>query len=75
MGRDLSFGSFLRDLGLRLGAAAVVLGVFVGLGYVNRTNLFGLSRLLGSQVVFFAVAFLVIGLVSICWIVFQQSRE
>lgn len=74
MSRDLSFKNFLKDLGMRLGAAAIVVGIFFGLGYINRTDLFGLSSLLGNQFVFFAVAFLLIGVCSVCWIVFQRSR-
>lgn len=75
MGRDLSFKSFLKDLGMRLGAAAVVVGIFFGLGYVNRTDLFGLSSLLGTQLAFFAVAFFLIAASSACWIVFQRARS
>lgn len=73
MGRDLSFRNFLKDVGLRIGAAAVVVGIFVGLGYLNRVDFFGLSRLLGNQLGFFAVAFLLVGIVSVCWVVFQRS--
>jgi hypothetical protein len=75
MGRDLSFKNFLKDLGMRIGAAAVVLSIFFGLGYINRTNLFGLSSLLGDQLAFFTVAFLLVGVTSICWIVLQRSRS
>lgn len=75
MKRDLSFKNFLKDLGIRIGATAVVVGIFFGLGYVNRTDFFGLSRLLGNQLVFFAVAFLLVGVASVCWIVFQHSRS
>lgn len=74
MGRDLSFENFLKDLGMQIGAATVVVGIFFALGYINRTDLFGLSGLLGNQRVFFAVAFLLVGIVSVCWIVFQRSR-
>jgi hypothetical protein len=74
MGRDLSFKNFLKDLGMRLGAAAVILGIFFGLGYANRTDLLGLSNLLGNQFAFFAVAFFLIGVCSVCCIVFQRSR-
>jgi hypothetical protein len=35
MASDLSFKNFLKDLGMRIGAAAVVLGIFFGLGYAN----------------------------------------
>ncbi len=72
MGRDLSLKNFLKDLGMRIGAAAVVVGIFFSLGYANRTDFFGLSSLLGNQLVFFAVAFLLVGIASICWIVFQR---
>ena len=72
MGRDLSFNSFLQELVMRLGAAAVVVGIFFGLGYANRTNFLGLSSVLGDTFGFFAVAFLLVGVVSACWIVFQR---
>lgn len=75
MSRDLSLRGFLRDLGTRIGAAAVVVGVFFGLGYANRTDLLGLSGVLGNQLVFFAVAFLLVGVASICWIAFQSFRS
>lgn len=74
MSRDLSFESFLRELGTRLGAAAVVLGIFFGLGYANRTDAFGLSSLFDTPLGFFGVAFVLLGLVSLAWIVVQQSR-
>lgn len=66
--------NFLRDVGLRLAAAGAVVGTFVGLGYANRTNLFGASALLDSQLAFFAVAFLLLGGVALGWIAVQQSR-
>ncbi|KAB1194586.1 hypothetical protein GJR96_14500 [Haloferax sp. MBLA0076] len=75
MSSDSSLGQFLTDLGLRVGAAAVVFGLFVGLGYVNRIDLFGLSNVLGSQSAFFAAAFLLVGLVAGGWILFQRHRE
>lgn len=75
MSRDLSFSNFLKDVGMRIGAAAVVVGIFVGLGYLNRTDLFAISGLLGDQLGFFAVAFFLVGIVSLCWIVFQRSRS
>ena len=74
MARDLSFENFLRELGLRIGAAAVVVGIFYGVGYINRTGFFGLSRFLDNQVLFFAAAFGLVGLVSLGWIGFQQYR-
>jgi uncharacterized membrane protein len=67
-----SLGDFLKDLGTRAGAAAVVVGVFFGLGYVARTDVLGLSRVLGARSVFFGVAFFLIGLVGVGWIAFQQ---
>lgn len=74
MAPDTTLKSFLSDLGMRLGAAAVVVGIFFGLSYLNRTDLFGLSRLLGNQFAFFTVAFLLVGIVSVGWIVFQHNR-
>lgn len=74
MSRDYTFSGFLKEFGMRLSAAAVVLVIFFGLGYINRTNLFGLSNFLGSQLVFFIVAFSLVGLVSVFWIIFQQNR-
>lgn len=75
MARDLTFVNFLKDLGMRVGAAAVVVGVFFGLGYVNRTDFLGLSSLLGNQLAFFAVAFLLVGIVSSGWVAFQRYRS
>lgn len=74
MGRDLSLENFLKDLGARIGAAAVVVGIFFGLGYVNRTDFLGLSGLLGGQA-FFAVAFVLVGVASVCWVVVQRYRS
>ncbi len=74
MARDLSFRSFLKDLGTRIGAAAVVLGVFYGLGYVNRTDFLGLSAVLGDRSGFLAVAFLLVGACAVGWIGFQRYR-
>lgn len=75
MARDFTFENFLKDFGLRIGAAAIVLGIFFGLGYLNRTNFLGLSNILGNQLVFFATAFLLIGIISLGWIGFQRSRS
>lgn len=75
MARDLTFENLLKDLGMRIGAAAVVLGIFFGLGYLNRTDFLGLSGLLGNQLGFFAVAFLLVGIVSLGWIVLQRYRR
>lgn len=73
MGRDLSFKNFLKDLGIRIGAAAVVVGIFFGLRYLSRTDFFGLSNLLGDRLVFFSVALLLVGTVSLCWAVCRRS--
>lgn len=75
MARDLTFKNFLKGLGMRIGAAAVVLGVFFGLGYLNRTDFIGLSSLLGNRLVFFAVAFLLVGISSLLWMGFQRYRQ
>ncbi|KTG11186.1 hypothetical protein [Haloferax profundi] len=74
MASDSSLERFLMDFGLRAGAAAVVFGIFVGLGYVNRIDLFGLSSTLGSQSAFFAAAFFLVGLVAGGWILFRRHR-
>jgi len=72
MSRDFTFGEFLSDLGLRVAAAGVVLGIFVGLGYAKRMDIPGLSGLLSTEAGFFATAFLLIGLVAVAWIRVQQ---
>ena len=72
MARDLTFENFLKELGMRLGAAGVVVGVFFGLGYIRRTGFLGLSDLLGTRLAFFAVAFLLVGIVSAGWIWFTR---
>jgi len=68
---DFALKNFLKDLGMRLGAAAVVVGIFFGLGYLNRINFFGFSTLLDSQSIFFGTAFGLIGLASLTWIIIQ----
>jgi hypothetical protein len=65
--------NFLRDVGLRPAAAAVVVVTFVGLGYATRTNLFGVSALLDSQLAFFTATFPLLGGVGLGWIAVQQS--
>lgn len=74
MDRDLSFQNFLKDLGMRIGAAAVVLGIFFGLGYATQTDFLGASSFLGNQASFFVATFLLIGIASLVWIVFQRYR-
>jgi predicted outer membrane lipoprotein len=51
----------LRDIGIRVGAAIVVISVFFGLGYVKRTGFLGLGSLLESGTAFFTAAFGIIG--------------
>lgn len=75
MARNLTFKNFLKDVGMRIGAAAVVVGIFFGLGYINRTDFLGLSSLLGNQSIFFATYFLLVGTVSLGWIMFQRYRS
>lgn len=75
MARDLTFENFVKEVGMRIVAAAVVFGLFFGLGYLVRTNFLGLSSLRGNQLVFFAVAFLLVGLVSLGWIGLMRFRR
>lgn len=75
MDRDFTFGSFLKELGMRIGAAAVVVGVFFGLGYLNQTDFLGLSSLLGNRSGFFAVSFLLVGIISLSWIGIQRYSK
>jgi hypothetical protein len=70
---DLSFRNFLQEVGLRLGAAVVVVGTFVVLGYANRTDFLGLSTFLNDRLTFFAVAFLTIAVASLGWIAFHRT--
>lgn len=72
MARDLTFKNFLKEFGMRLAAAAVVVGVFFGLGHLNRTDFLGLSSLLGNRSSFVAVSFLLIGIISLSWIGIQR---
>lgn len=74
MSNRFTFRNFVKDLGLRFGAAAVVVGIFFGLGYIKRVNLLGLSSVLGSQLAFFTAAFLLVTLVAVVWIMYQQSK-
>ncbi|WP_311174133.1 hypothetical protein [Halobellus ordinarius] len=75
MARDFTFGNFLKEVGMRLGAAVVVVSVFLGVGYFNRTNFLGLSSVLGTQASFVAVSLALIGLISLSWIGIQQYRQ
>jgi len=68
MSRDFTVRNFLSDLGLRVAAAGVVVGIFVGLGYIKRMDIPGLSELLGTEAGFFGTAFLLIGLVAAGWV-------
>lgn len=74
MAKRGSFRHFLKDLGMRLAAGAVVVGVFFGLGYIKRTDLLGLSGLLESQLAFFATAFILIGLIAGTWIIYTVRK-
>ncbi|WP_246999708.1 hypothetical protein [Halosolutus gelatinilyticus] len=71
----MTFSNFLKELGMRIAAGAIVLGIFFGLGYAKRTDLLGLSNALGPQFGFFAVAFLLIGIVAVGWILFQRYNQ
>jgi hypothetical protein len=62
-----SFQGFLEDLGMRIGAAIVVISVFFGLGYVKRTDFLGLGGLLESGTAYFTAAF---GLIGFLWILY-----
>lgn len=75
MARDLTVANFLRELGLRFAAAAVVVGIFVVAGYLNRSDIFGLSGLLGDEFGFFALAFSLVALAALGWIGFQRYRS
>lgn len=74
MDRDLSLRHLLREVAMRVAAAAVVFGVFVGVGYLSRTDAFGLSDLLGDSTAFFVVGFLVVAALSVGWILLQRHR-
>lgn len=65
-----SFQGFLNDLGMRIGAAIVVISVFFGLGYVKRTDLLGLGSLLESSTAFFTAAFGIIGAIWILYLIY-----
>lgn len=74
MSDRFTFQNFVKDLGMRIGAAAVVVGIFFGLGYIKRADLLGLSSLLNSQLAFFTTTFLLVTLVAVTWILYQQSK-
>lgn len=74
MAERFTFQNFVRDLGMRLGAAAVVISIFFGLGYIKRTDLLGLSSVLDGQLSFFTAAFLLITMVAVAWIIYQKSK-
>lgn len=54
----------VKDLGMRLAAAVVVIGIFFGLGYLKSNNILGLRGLLKSETAFFAAAFGLVGVVA-----------
>jgi hypothetical protein len=70
-----SFENLLKELGMRAVAALVVIFVFFGLGYIKRTNLFGLGALLDSGTAFFAAAFGTIGAVWILYLLYLFHIE
>jgi hypothetical protein len=74
MSNRFTFRNFLEDLGMRISAAIVVVGIFFGLGYIKRTDFLGFSSLLGSQLGFFTAAFSLITLVAVAWILYQRSK-
>jgi len=65
-----SFEDFLEDLCRRAVAALVVISLFFALGYLRKTNLFGLGALIDSETAFFAAAFGTIGAVWILYLVY-----
>ena len=65
-----SFNHFVEDLGMRIGAATIVISVFFGLGYVKRTDFLGLSGLLDSGLAFFSAAFVINGFLWILYLVY-----
>jgi hypothetical protein len=73
--RDFPVRSFLTELGMRVGAATAVVAVFFGLGYLNRTNAFGLFGFLGNRLAFFGTAFLLVGLLSLGWVGFRRRKD
>jgi hypothetical protein len=75
MSPEPTLKDFLRDLGLRIGAAVVVVSIFFALGYINRVDFLGLSSLLGGQLLVFGGAFLLVSLVSLGWIFLQRYRS
>lgn len=74
MSSRFTFRNFLKDLGMRIAAAVVIVGIFFGLGYIKRTDFLGFSGLLDSQLAFFIAAFLLITLVAVVWILYQRSK-
>jgi predicted outer membrane lipoprotein len=65
-----SIRDFLKDLSMRVVAALVVIFVFFALGYLRKTNLFGLGALLDSGTAFFAAAFGIIGAVWVLYLLY-----
>lgn len=59
---------------MRIGAAAVVVGIFFGLGYIKKANFLGLADVLDSQIAFFSAAFSLITLVAVGWILYQRWK-
>ena len=74
MNERFSFSNFLEDLGMRMAAGAVVVGIFFGLGWINQNDFLGLSTILGNQLGFFITGFSLVTLAALAWIVFQHYR-
>jgi hypothetical protein len=69
-----SFEGLLKDLGMRVGAALVVISVFFGLGYVKRTDFLGLGSLLESGTAFFTAAFGIIGALWVLYMIYLYFK-
>jgi hypothetical protein len=73
MDNDLSIGNLLKDLGMRLGAAVAAVSLFFTVAFIRQIDLFGLGRLLDTDVAFFTAVFVLAAAVSAAWIVYRQA--
>ena len=74
MAAGFTFNDFLKDLGMRISAASIVVGIFFGLGYFKRTDFLGLSSVLDSTTAYFTAAFALVALVAVVWILYQHTK-
>lgn len=59
---------------MRITTAAIVIGIFFGLGYIKRTDFLGLGFLIDSQLAFFAAGFILVTVIAFVWILYLRKK-